>query len=72
MPGCTVPAREGRGRHANEECREPSRLSIRTASNARFPQVVGALSLPDRGSEVDQVVEALWDHLHIVTGEAAR
>ena len=39
---------------------------IRTASNAWFPQVVSVLSLPDRGSEVDQVVEALWDRLRIV------
>ena len=59
-------ARPWLGRHANEDCREPSRLLIRTASNAWFPQVVSVLSLPDRGSEVDQVVEALWDRLHIV------
>ena len=59
-------ARPWLGRHANEECREPSRLLIRTASNAWFPQVVSVLSLPDRGSEVDQVVEALWDRLRIV------
>ena len=59
-------ARPWLGRHANEDCREPSRLLIRTASNAWFPQVVSVLSLPDRGSEVDQVVEALWDRLQIV------
>ena len=59
-------ARPWLGRHANEECREPSRLLIRTASNAWFPQVVSVLSLPDRGSEVDQVVEVLWDRLQIV------
>ena len=59
-------ARPWLGRHANEECPEPSRLLIRTASNAWFPQVVSVLSLPDRGSEVDQVVEALWDRLQIV------
>ena len=59
-------ARPWLGRHANEECGEPSRLLIRTASNAWFPQVVSVLSLPDRGGEVDRVVEALWDRLHIV------
>ena len=59
-------ARPWLGRHANEECREPSRLLIRTASNAWFPQVVSVLSLPDQGSEVDQVVEVLWDRLQIV------
>ena len=59
-------ARPWLGRHANEECREPSRLLIRTASNAWFPQVVSVLSLPDRGSEVDRAIEELWDRLQIV------
>ena len=54
------------GRHAREECGEKSRLLIRTASNAWFPQVVSVLSLPDRASEVDEAVEELWDHLQIV------
>ena len=45
---------------------KPSRLLIRTASNAWFPQVVSVLSLPDRGSEVDQVVEVLRDRLQVV------
>ena len=58
-------ARPWLGRHANEEC-QPSRLLIRTASNAWFPQVLSVLSLPDRGSEVDQAVEVLWDRLQIV------
>ena len=59
-------ARPWLGRHANEECGEPSRLLIRTASNAWFPQVVSVLSLPDRAGGVDRAVEALWDRLHIV------
>ena len=59
-------ARPWLGRHAREVCHEPSRLLIRTASNAWFPQVVSVLSLPNRGSEVEQVVEALWDRLQIV------
>ena len=59
-------ARPWLGRHANEECCEPSRLLIRTASNAWFPQVVSVLSLPERGSEVDRTVEELWDRLQIV------
>ena len=59
-------ARPWLGRHANEESREPSRLLIRTASDAWFPQVVGVLSLPDRGSEVDQAVEGPWDRLQVV------
>ena len=59
-------ARPWLGRNANEDCCERSRLLIRTASNAYFPQVVSVLSLPDRGSAVEQVVRDLWDDLSIV------
>jgi hypothetical protein len=59
-------ARPWLGRNANEECHQPSRLLIRTASNAYFPQVFSVLSLPDRGSAVDTVVAELWDDLQIV------
>ena len=45
-------ARPWLGRNTNEECSLPSRLLIRTASNAYFPQVVSLLSLPERGSAV--------------------
>ena len=54
------------GRHAIEPCDLPSRLLIRTASNAWFPQVLSVLSLPDRGTEVDEAVEELWQQLQIV------
>ncbi|MEQ8763219.1 MAG: DUF1998 domain-containing protein [Planctomycetota bacterium] len=54
------------GRSANEECGIPSRLLIRTASNAYFPQVYSVLSLPDRGSGLQQVVEELWGSLRNV------
>ena len=40
-------ARPWLGRGTNEECGQPSRLLIRTASNAYFPQLVSVLSLPD-------------------------
>ncbi len=52
--------------NAREDCNQPSRLLIRTASNAYFPQVVSVLSLPDRGSAVEKVVRELWDDLQIV------
>ena len=64
-------ARPWLGRHAGEDCGLPGRLLIRTASNAWFAQVVSVLSLPDRGSGVDQAVAALWDDLQIVDGAAA-
>ncbi len=54
------------GRNTEEDCKLPSRLLIRTASNAYFPQVVSVLSLPDRGSEVETAVRKLWEDLQIV------
>lgn len=59
------------GRGANEPCGHPSRLLIRTASNAYFPQVMSVLSLPDRGGEIERVVAELWDDLQIVDDPAA-
>ena len=62
-------ARPWLGSHANEDCKLPSRLLIRTASNAYFPQVVSVLSLPDQASAVQTAVEQLWDDLKIVDDE---
>jgi hypothetical protein len=59
-------ARPWLGRNTEESCKLPSRLLIRTASNAYFPQVVSVLSLPDRGSAVEIAVSKLWDDLQIV------
>lgn len=59
-------ARPWLGRNTEEDCKLPSRLLIRTASNAYFPQVVSVLSLPDRGSAVETAVRKLWDDLQIV------
>lgn len=53
----------------NEPCNQTSRLLIRTASNAYFPQVVSVLSLPDRGSELDKLVAELWLELQYVEDE---
>ena len=54
------------GLDTDEECNQPSRLLIRTATNAYFSQVVSALSLPDRGAAVERAVRELWDDLQIV------
>jgi len=59
-------ARPWLGRNASEDCNQPSRLLIRTAANAYFPQVVNVLSIPDRGTAVQSVVAELWDDLQIV------
>ncbi len=61
-------ARPWLGKNTNEDCKLPSRLLIRTASNAYFPQVMSVLSLPDRGTAVGTVVAQLWDDLQIVDG----
>lgn len=63
-------ARPWLGRNTREDCNQPSRLLIRTASNAYFPQVVSVLSLPDRGSALETVVAELWDDLQIVEDAA--
>ncbi len=63
-------ARPWLGLHTNEDCNQPSRLLVRTASNAYFPQVVSVLSLPDRGNAVETVVGDLWDDLQIVDDAA--
>lgn len=54
------------GLNTEEDCSQPSRLLIRTASNAYFPQIVSVLSLPDRGTAVDTVVAENWEDLSIV------
>lgn len=59
-------ARPWLGRHSEEDCKLPSRLLIRTAANAYFPQVVSVLSLPDRGTATQKAVRELWDDLQIV------
>jgi hypothetical protein len=63
-------ARPWLGRNANEDCKLPSRLLIRTASNSYFPQVVSVLSLPDRGTAAETAVHSLWDDLQIVASAA--
>lgn len=59
-------ARPWLGRNTNEDCDLPSRLLVRTASNAYFPQAVSVLSLPNHGSAIDCVIGALWEDLEIV------
>lgn len=54
------------GRNAHEDCDQPARLLIRTASNAWFPQIVSALSLPDLGTELDRAVRQHWSFLDTV------
>ena len=49
------------GSYSNEDCKLPSRLLIRSASNAYFSQVLSVISIPDKKSPLDEVVKSLWD-----------
>jgi hypothetical protein len=55
------------GREGVEECEERMRLLVRTASNAYFPLVVSALSVPEIGTELFDAVKAHWDVLEKAT-----
>lgn len=59
------------GPYTREGCDQKSRLLIRTATNAYFPQVMRVISIPETQSEVDMVVQGLWeDFLSDVEDEA--
>jgi hypothetical protein len=45
---------------AREECSENSRLLIRTASNAHFPQTLSAISIPEVISPLQESVKRHW------------
>jgi len=49
------------GMSAREDCDQPNRLLVRSASNAYFPQLLSVISIPDPAKPVDGVVAALWD-----------
>lgn len=66
MLGTCSGARPWLGPNASEACNLPSRLLIRTASNAYFPQVMSVLSLPDRGGAVQSAVREEWDDFQLV------
>jgi Domain of unknown function (DUF1998) len=59
-------ARPWLGPMTRETCGEPSRLLIRSASNAYFPQVMSVISLPVRDETVRQAVDGIWSFLEAV------
>ena len=59
-------ARPWLGAHTEEDCNQPSRLLIRTATNAYFPQVFSVLSLPDTGGSAESAVLDVWEILQAV------
>lgn len=54
------------GPMTKESCGEPSRLLIRSASNAYFPQLMSVISLPARDETVRQAVDGVWSYLETV------
>jgi hypothetical protein len=50
------------GPYTKESCGEASRLLIRSASNAYFPQVMSVISLPDRNETLEKAVNQVWEH----------
>jgi len=59
-------ARPWLGPLTKETCGEPSRLLIRSASNAYFPQLMSVISLPERDETVRRAVDAVWTYLEAV------
>lgn len=68
--GACTGARPWLGPAARTDCNQPGRLLIRTATNAYFPLLVRALSIPDKGAAIDAVVAELWGDLMIVRDAA--
>ena len=54
------------GPYTKEQCGEPSRLLIRSASNAYFSQLMSVISLPERDEVVRRAVDAVWSFLEAV------
>ena len=57
------------GTQGKEECGERLRLLVRTASNSYFAQTMSALSIPEKGNEVADAVQGLWNDLQRVDSE---
>lgn len=49
------------GPASNERCGEHSKLLVRSASNAYFPQTVSAISIPSNFGIIDNKVATLWE-----------
>jgi hypothetical protein len=62
-------ARPWLGPEGREECDEHIRMLVRTASNSYFSQVVSALSVPEKGRELEEAVRRVWDVMKSATPE---
>ena len=50
------------GPYTKETCEQPSRLLVRHASNAYFPQIMSVISLPDRNETLEKAVNQVWEN----------
>ncbi|MFO0634767.1 MAG: DrmB family protein [Nannocystaceae bacterium] len=65
MPKCRG-ERPWLGVDAGEQCEEQQHLMVRTASNSYFPQIMSALTIPDREDPLRAKVEAVFELLETV------
>lgn len=49
------------GQSREPKCPEPSRLLVRSASNAYFPQSLGVISIPDMDEAIRDAVSPVWE-----------
>lgn len=54
------------GPMTREQCGEPNRLLVRTASNAYFSQLMSVISLPERDQTIKERVDLVWEFLSTV------
>jgi hypothetical protein len=55
------------GPHTEENCKQPYRLLVRSASNAYFPQIFSVLSLPEEDPGLTGRLDAVWHILQSAT-----
>jgi hypothetical protein len=55
------------GPNTEEDCRQPYRLLVRSASNAYFPQLFSVLSLPEEDPGLSARLDAVWHILEHAT-----
>jgi hypothetical protein len=55
------------GPNTEENCKQPYRLLVRSASNAYFPQIFSVLSLPEEDPGLTRRLDAVWNILASAT-----
>jgi hypothetical protein len=55
------------GPNTEEDCKQPYRLLVRSASNAYFPQLFSVLSLPEEDPGLSARLDAVWTILEYAT-----